>query len=180
MIQAIARIRLLVVVLPLVGSLPGAGTTALPYLSETVSAAPSVWEWPIADPHLVVRAYIAPAPPYSAGHRGLDIEMGSSREVHAFADGIVHFAGVVVDRPVLSIRHTGGLISSYEPVTSTLVAGDLVMRGQEVGEVQAGHCLRPCLHFGVRLEGNYLSPLNYLSGIPRAILLPTRDMQWVP
>ncbi|WP_443208538.1 hypothetical protein [Salinibacterium sp. PAMC 21357] len=40
--------------------------------------------------------------------------------------------------------------------------------------MQAGHCTRPCLHFGVRVEGEYVSPLNYLSGIPRAVLLPTR------
>lgn len=87
----------------------------------------------------------------------------------------MHFAGTVVDRPVLSIRHPGGLITSYEPVTSTLARGDAVTRGQVIGEVQEGHCLQPCLHFGVRLDGDYVSPLNYLSGIPRAILLPTRD-----
>jgi murein DD-endopeptidase MepM/ murein hydrolase activator NlpD len=180
MIRAIVHIRLLLVVLPLVGSLTGSETTALPYSFEMFSVDSGVWEWPAADPHPVVRPYIAPETPYSAGHRGLDMQMVASREVRASADGIVHFAGIVVDRPVLSIRHTDGLISSYEPVTSTLVAGDVVMRGQEVGEVQAGHCLRPCLHFGVRLDGNYVSPLNYLTGIPRAILLPTRDMQRAP
>ena len=138
------------------------------------SGSSPAWDWPIADPHPIVRPYIAPETPYSAGHRGIDIDVGSVTVVHAPSDGVVHFAGTVVDRPVLSIRHPGGLISSYEPVTSTLARGDLVTRGQVVGEVQAGHCTRPCLHFGVRLDEEYVSPLNYLTGIPRAILLPTR------
>jgi murein DD-endopeptidase MepM/ murein hydrolase activator NlpD len=133
------------------------------------------WEWPVADPHPIVRPYIAPKTPYSAGHRGIDIDLGATIEVRAPADGIVHFVGTVVDRPVLSIRHPDGLISSYEPVTSTLARGDVVTQGQSVGKVQAGHCKRACLHFGVRLDGDYVSPLNYLSGIPRAVLLPTRD-----
>jgi murein DD-endopeptidase MepM/ murein hydrolase activator NlpD len=133
------------------------------------------WEWPVADPHPIVRPYIAPETPYSAGHRGIDIDGGASTEVRAPADGIVHFVGTVVDRPVLSIRHPDGLISRYEPVTSTLARGDVVTRGQLVGEVQAGHCARTCLHFGVRLDGDYVSPLNFLSGLPRAVLLPTRD-----
>lgn len=94
--------------------------------------------------------------------------------VLAPADGVVSFAGVVVDRPVLSIRHAGGLVSSYEPVVTTLVAGDSVARGQQIGELQAGHCAELCLHFGVRLDGAYISPLNYLGGIPWSVLLPTR------
>ena len=133
------------------------------------------WSWPVADPHQIVRPYISPATPYSAGHRGLDIVAGLDGEVRAPSAGVVHFGGTVVDRAVLSIRHPGGLISSYEPVSSSLTRGDPVALGQVIGEVQEGHCLRPCLHFGVRLNGEYVSPLNYLSGTPRAILLPTRN-----
>ena len=86
----------------------------------------------------------------------------------------MHFAGVVVDRPVLSIRHPGGLISSYEPVNALVAAGQSVARGDLIGEAIPGHCSVPCVHFGVRRDGEYISPLNYLGGIPRSILLPTR------
>ncbi|MBH0008948.1 M23 family metallopeptidase [Salinibacterium sp. SWN1162] len=141
--------------------------------SAAVSAEP-VWSWPIEAPHPIIRPYIAPETPYSAGHRGIDIGAGASHEVRAPAAGVVHFAGTVVDRPVLSIEHPGGLMTSYEPVTSVLVSGDLVAQGEIVGELQAGHCSASCLHFGVRLDGEYVSPLNYLGAIPRAILLPTR------
>ncbi|MEL0626442.1 M23 family metallopeptidase [Salinibacterium amurskyense] len=132
------------------------------------------WNWPVGAPHPIIRPYIAPETPYSAGHRGIDIGAGASTEVKAPAAGVVHFAGTVVDRPVLSIRHSGGLITSYEPVTSALARGDPVAQGEIVGELQPGHCSVSCLHFGVRLDGEYVSPLNYLGAIPRAILLPTR------
>lgn len=140
------------------------------------SAAPSAagsWGWPVAAPHPVVRPFIAPATPYSAGHRGIDIR-SSGHEVFAPAAGVVSFAGVVVNRPVLSIRHPGGVVSSYEPVQSTLSPGDAVGRGQPVGMLLPGHCSSLCLHFGVRVDGLYVSPLTLLGGIPRSILLPTR------
>ena len=132
------------------------------------------WSWPVETPHPVVRPYIAPETPYAAGHRGIDIGAGASTEVRAPLAGVVHFAGTVVDRPVLSIRHPGGVITSYEPVTTVLTQGDSVAQGEIVGELQPGHCSVSCLHFGVRLDGEYVSPLNYLGAIPRAILLPTR------
>lgn len=132
------------------------------------------WQWPVDSPHPIIRPFVAPETPYSPGHRGVDIALTTSSDVLAPADGVVHFAGTVVDRPVLSILHPGGLVSSYEPVTSELARGDAVAAGDLVGEVKAGHCAELCLHFGVRLDGEYVSPLNYLGDVPRAILLPTR------
>ena len=133
------------------------------------------WAWPVASPHPVVRPYLAPLTRYSAGHRGIDVGAPDTA-VRAPADGTVHFAGTVVDRGVLSVAHTGGLLSSYEPVTTTLKAGDLVRRGDVIGTLQPGHCSTPCLHFGVRRDGEYVSPLLFLGEVPRSVLLPTR---WV-
>ncbi len=130
------------------------------------------WSWPLAPPHPVVRAYLAPATPYGAGHRGIDIRGTAGAEVRAPADGVVRFAGFVVDRPVLSIDHGGGVISSYEPVEASLRAGDRVRRGEVVGWLLSGHCTTPCLHLGARLDGAYVSPLLFLGGQPRAVLLP--------
>ena len=137
------------------------------------AAAAGSWAWPVAAPHPVVRPFIAPATPYSPGHRGIDIAAPGGT-VRAPTAGVVHFAGVVVDRPVLSIRHPGGLLSSYEPVVATVTEGQSVKRGEVIGTVIPGHCGLTCLHFGVRLDGEYVNPLAYLGGIPRAILLPTR------
>ena len=132
-----------------------------------------VWDWPVDAPHPVVRVYLAPATPYSAGHRGVDIGAGSS-SVYAVASGVVTFAGFVVDRPVLSIGHPDGVVSSYEPVSSDLVAGDAVAQGQLVGTLEPGHCATLCLHLGARRNGQYVSPMTYLGQLARAVLLPTR------
>jgi murein DD-endopeptidase MepM/ murein hydrolase activator NlpD len=137
----------------------------------------TIWAWPLGPPRAIVRPFVAPATPYASGHRGIDIRGTAGAAVVAPADGVVHFSGFVVDRPVLSIRHPGGLISSYEPVTSELVAGTVVHRGDTIGALQSGHCGAPCLHFGVRLHGDYVSPLLYLGGIPRSVLLPTRRLR---
>ncbi|MEO7349859.1 MAG: M23 family metallopeptidase [Terrimesophilobacter sp.] len=132
------------------------------------------WTWPVAAPHRVVRPFVAPETPYSSGHRGIDIAAPLDGIVRAPADGVIHFSGFVVDRAVLSINHGGGIISSFEPVVSELVEGTKVNRGDPIGALQPGHCRAPCLHLGVRLHGQYVSPLNYLGGMERSVLLPTR------
>ncbi|QNO38249.1 M23 family metallopeptidase [Protaetiibacter sp. SSC-01] len=138
-----------------------------------LAAAAALWAWPLAAPHPIARPYLAPATPYASGHRGIDIRSGAGAEVRAPADGVVHFAGVVVDRPVLSIDHGGGVLSSYEPIETALQKGDPVRRGEVVGTLLAGHCSSgACLHFGVRIHGEYVSPLLFLGGQPRAVLLP--------
>ena len=131
----------------------------------------SLWSWPVDAARSVLRPFTAPPTRYAAGHRGIDI---AGEVVLAPADGVVHFAGVVVDRPVLSLDHTSGVLSSYEPVITHLRTGDTVHRGEVIGVVLPGHCAKTCLHLGVRIDGQYVSPLTFLGGIPRSVLLPTR------
>lgn len=137
------------------------------------SGSGGTWRWPTDNPRSIVRPFIAPATPYSRGHRGIDV-LTVSRVIYAPADGIVHFAGTVVDRPVLSINHGSGIVSSFEPVVSILRAGQSVSRGQQVGTAIAGHCSVTCVHVGVRVNGQYVSPLNYFANLPRSVLRPTR------
>jgi murein DD-endopeptidase MepM/ murein hydrolase activator NlpD len=154
-----------------------ASVSPVPDSAHAATGATTSWAWPVPFPHPIARPFIAPATAYAAGHRGIDISAASGSAVTAPADGVVYFSGVVVDRPVLSIRHADGLVSSFEPVQSDLSAGTVVGRGEPVGRLLAGHCLIACLHFGVRLYGQYVSPLNYLGGIPRSVLLPTRALE---
>jgi len=154
------------------GPEPGSGRR-----SDSVRVvAPAVpWSWPVGPPHPVVRGFVAPEHPWSPGHRGIDVGARAGSPVTAPDDGVVHFAGVVVDRPVLSMRHADGVLSSLEPVESELSAGDPVVRGQVVGTVRPGHCTDgECVHLGARVDGEYVSPLLMLGLGRPSVLLPTR------
>ncbi|WP_460774127.1 murein hydrolase activator EnvC family protein [Microbacterium sp. GXF7504] len=129
------------------------------------------WSWPRPAAR-VVAPYLQPPHPYGAGHRGIDVD-GEGAAVTAPADGVVAFAGRVVDRGVLTIDHGDGWVSSYEPVETELQPGARVGRGEELGVVSAGgHAPTGTLHLGVRLDGEYVNPLLLLGGVPRAVLLP--------
>jgi len=138
----------------------------------SAAVALALWMWPVPAPHTLARPYLAPATPYAAGHRGIDIRSTEGVEVRAPADGVVHFAGFVVDRPVVSIRHPGGVISSFEPVEPLVATGDWVERGEVVGILLPGHCASPCLHLGARVDGEYVNPLLFLGGLEHAVLYP--------
>lgn len=164
---------------------PGSRVTSMG-VALAGEAASHDWHWPVDAPRRIVQPFLAPATPYAAGHRGIDIHAVKDGDVLAAANGVVHFSGIVVDRPVLSIRHPGGLISSIEPVESLLAVGTTVHRGQVIGTVtfpregsrwSETHCVMPCVHFGVRLHGEYVSPLLLLGGVPRSVLLPTRSLR---
>jgi murein DD-endopeptidase MepM/ murein hydrolase activator NlpD len=131
------------------------------------------WIWPVPTGVRVVARYVAPAHAYGAGHRGVDLAATIGSDVIAPASGSVAFAGAVVDRPLLTIDHGAGLVTTLEPVRSDLAPGDHVSRGDVVGQVAwGGHAAADSVHFGVRLYGEYVNPLLLLEGVPRAILLP--------
>ena len=157
-----------------------ASVSPVPTVTHAAAGTTASWAWPVPVPHPIERPFIAPESDYGAGHRGIDIASTDEAVVTAPADGVVYFAGVVVDRPVLSIAHADGLVSSYEPVESDLAQGTTVRRGDNVGHLLPGHCSSICLHFGVRLYGQYVSPLNYLGGIQPSVLLPTRSLPLAP
>ncbi|MET1051962.1 MAG: M23 family metallopeptidase [Mycetocola sp.] len=138
------------------------------------AAAPAFsWDWPVAPPRPVLRPFVAPPTRYAAGHRGIDIGADPGDPVVAAAGGVVSFAGLVIDRPVISVRHPDGLVSSIEPVDAGVTAGDSVEAGEPIGTVAAGgHCDGRCVHVGVRLYGEYVNPLALLAEIDRAVLLP--------
>ena len=142
----------------------------------TLTTGSPAWTWPLAIPHRILRDFRAPVSEYAGGHRGIDVAARLGDPVYAVADGTVTFAGIVVDRPALSLTHGGGLVSSLEPVTALVAVGDAVRRGQLVGRVaNGGHCGDGCVHLGARTYGRYVSPMRYLGGIPHAVLLPAES-----
>nr|WP_231648562.1 M23 family metallopeptidase [Saccharothrix sp. NRRL B-16348] len=143
---------------------------------------PVRFAWPLAPPHQVVRAFEAPATEYGPGHRGVDLAAPPGTPVLAAADAVVLHAGPVADRAVVSLLHTGGLRTTYEPVTPTVHRGQPVRRGDRIGTLTAGHEGCPtdaCLHWGaIRTtpprSRTYLNPLHLLSN-GRVRLLPRAD-----
>lgn len=140
------------------------------------SDADAIWAWPISPIPSVTRPFDLPHP-YGAGHRGIDLEAAPGSEILSPDDGTVHFSGWVVDRPVLSILHPNGLISSFEPVESLVAKGDQVGRGQVVAVLvsEPSHSPGGGLHLGARDGTTYLDPLALLGAVPKAILLPLGD-----
>jgi murein DD-endopeptidase MepM/ murein hydrolase activator NlpD len=142
----------------------------------TGSAEPTTtWEWPIEPPVRLVEPFRAPPTPYAAGHRGIDLAAAPGTVVRAAAPGVVAFAGPVAGRGVLSIDHGDGVVSAIEPVAASVAVGDRVIAGEAIAvTTEGGHCGGVCAHFGVRVHGEYVSPLHFLGGLPRAVLLPLR------
>lgn len=134
------------------------------------------WSWPVGGPEALLDPFAAPPAPWAAGHRGVDLRAGAGTGVNSPADGVILFSGVVADRQVLTIDHGAGLVSSFEPVVAQLEVGARVASGQQVARVGAGgHCSGVCLHWGVRLNGDYIDPLSLLMDRRPSILLPVPE-----
>jgi murein DD-endopeptidase MepM/ murein hydrolase activator NlpD len=130
------------------------------------ASAAGTWTWPVRGP--IVRGFEAPASPYGAGHRGIDIAAPAGTPAVAPAAGVVSFAGRVAGQLFVSIDHGAGLVSTASYLAATLVAeGDPVLAGQPIGSTGAGHpgAALEHLHFGVRLGGIYVDPLDYLAPV---------------
>lgn len=150
-----------------------AGTSSASASAPSVVVEAADWAWPVRPPLRVIAPFLAPPTPYSAGHRGIDIQSTAGAEVRAPARGVVTFAGPVAGRGVVAIDHGSGIVSAIEPVAAGVAAGATVDQGDLLGRVAGGgHCDGTCVHFGVRLHGEYVSPLLFLGGVPRAVLLP--------
>ncbi len=125
--------------------------------------AAGTWTWPVVGP--VVRGFDPPASPYGSGHRGVDIAAPEGTPVLAPAPGVVTFAGNVAGRLYVTIDHGGGLLSTASFLSQVSVRkGDLVAAGQVVASSGTGHAgdSTTDLHFGIRLNGEYVDPLDYL------------------
>lgn len=131
------------------------------------------WLWPVSGARVVVEPYRAPQHDYGAGHRGVDLQALPGTDVRAPASGVVAFSGVVADRPLLTIDHGDGLVTTFEPVVSDLRAGAEVAAGARIGRVSSGgHAARGSLHLGVRWHGGYVDPMLFFGAVARAVLLP--------
>jgi murein DD-endopeptidase MepM/ murein hydrolase activator NlpD len=139
------------------------------------TVAPVSYRAPVSASVVVVRPFAAPAGPYAAGHRGVDLATLPDDVVRAAGSGRVRFVGPVAGRGVVVIEHPDGVLTEYEPLGPTVSAGEPVSRGQPIGRVHGTHggCSPSrCLHWSARRSGAYFDPMTLLEGLGPVRLLP--------
>lgn len=98
-------------------------------------------------------------------HNGIDLAASSGSPILAAYDGTVIAAAYSSSMGnYIMIDHGDGLFTIYMHASSLLVSnGATVVKGEKIALVgSTGRSTGPHLHFGVRLNGNYTSPWNYL------------------
>ncbi len=135
------------------------------------AASTSGWLWP-ADGPLTSRYGYRTHPIYGDRrfHAGIDIGAGYGNPVSASQAGTVVYAGSARGYGTLVLISHGtrdgkDLATGYAHMSSLLVSeGQTVSRGQTVGRVgNEGNSTGPHLHFEVRLDGDPVDPLDYVS-----------------
>ena len=99
-------------------------------------------------------------------HNGLDMAAPSGTAILAAYDGDVVAADYSSSMGnYIMINHGSGLYTIYMHCSALYVSkGQTVSKGQNIAAVgSTGRSTGPHLHFSVRLNGNYVSPWNYLS-----------------
>lgn len=102
----------------------------------------------------------------SSNHKGIDIGASTGSNIVAAADGEVvvstysYSAGNYV-----MINHGGGVYTVYMHASKLLASvGDTVKKGQVIAKVgSTGYSTGPHLHFGIRVNGTYVNPSQYVS-----------------
>ncbi len=98
-------------------------------------------------------------------HNGIDLAAASGSSILAAYNGTVVAADYNSTMGnYIMINHGGGLYTIYMHCSAISVSrGQDVKAGTKIGAVgSTGRSTGPHLHFGVRLNGNYVSPWNYL------------------
>ncbi|WP_083951605.1 M23 family metallopeptidase [Actinomadura rubrobrunea] len=159
---------------------PDTATPALPRRPPPTRSTPPAlsghWRWPLGPPApRVVRLFSAPASPWGAGHRGVDLAAEPGQPVYAAAAGRVSYAGRLAGRGIVAVTH-GALRTTYLPVRPAVDRGRQVGAGTLIGTVETTwqHCAVTCLHWGLIRGSLYLDPLRLVR--PNVRLLP----YWTP
>lgn len=98
-------------------------------------------------------------------HNGIDLAAPSGTPIYAAYDGDVVAADYSSSMGnYIMINHGNGLYTIYMHCSALYVSkGASVYKGQNIAAVgSTGRSTGPHLHFSVRLNGNYVSPWNYL------------------
>ncbi|MBX9768354.1 MAG: M23 family metallopeptidase [Bdellovibrionales bacterium] len=105
-------------------------------------------------------------------HKGVDLALPKGEPVFAAQDGVVE--GIGRSRAggrFIVIQHADGLMTNYEHLSEYepgLSSGQKVKAGERIGRVGCtGFCTSPHLHFGLRVDGEFVDPVNYIKPFPQ-------------
>lgn len=127
-----------------------------------------VFTWPCPSSTRVTSDYgtrVSPMGGASSNHKGIDIGASGGAAIVAAADGTVTTAAYSsAAGNYVMIDHGGGLYTVYMHASALLVSpGQTVSDGQTIAQVgSTGISTGNHLHFGVSLNGSYVSPWSYL------------------
>jgi murein DD-endopeptidase MepM/ murein hydrolase activator NlpD len=99
-------------------------------------------------------------------HNGVDMAAPAGSPILAAYDGVVAAAAYSSSMGnYIYINHGNGLVTIYMHASALYVsAGQTVSKGDKIAAVgTTGNSTGNHLHFGVRLNGSYVSPWNYLN-----------------
>lgn len=128
------------------------------------------FRWPCPSSTRVTSDYgtrVSPMSGASSNHKGIDIGASTGADIIAAADGTVTAASYSsAAGNYVMIDHGGGLYTVYMHASSLLVSpGQTVSAGDVIAKVgSTGISTGSHLHFGVSLNGSYVSPWSYLGG----------------
>ncbi len=126
------------------------------------------------DAGVILADFSPPTEAYGSGHRGIDPVAAPGQPVRTPAPGVITFAGSVAGKPVVVISHRDGTRTTLEPVTATIARNAAVAQGAQIGVVapsQWSHCSTHCVHWGLRIEDDYLDPWRLVAPRVAVVLL---------
>lgn len=137
------------------------------YKTKSIGDIKFVWPCP-ASSRITSKfgARSSPTKGASTNHKGIDIGAATGTNIVAAAAGEVvvstysYSAGNYV-----MLNHGGGVYSVYMHASKLLCkVGDTVKQGQVIAKVgSTGYSTGPHLHFGIRVNGTYVNPTQYVS-----------------
>ncbi|WP_124066050.1 M23 family metallopeptidase [Clostridium sp. E02] len=126
-------------------------------------------EWPCPSSSRITSGFgdrESPTEGASSNHQGIDIGAAVGVNIIASASGTVTISTYSYSAGnYIMIHHGGGIYTVYMHSSERLVsAGDEVSQGQVIAKVgSTGYSTGSHLHFGIRVNGIYVNPMNYVS-----------------
>ncbi|MEY8356694.1 peptidoglycan DD-metalloendopeptidase family protein [Lachnospiraceae bacterium 54-53] len=136
---------------------------------NTVSIGNIKFIWPCPSGNRITSGFgdrESPTEGASTNHQGIDISASSGSSIVAAASGTVTISTYSYSAGnYIMIHHGGGVYTVYMHCSELLVsAGQEVSQGQVIAKVgSTGYSTGPHLHFGVRVNGSYVNPVQYVS-----------------